>query len=103
MVMLVPSVVIGTGVTVAALYAMQEGFNDILGTIVIVVALLISGVLGVVGMGLSSELPGMGRGEDETIRTLRASHRALLEEMDEMIDLLTDIRNTLSHAGEEEE
>ena len=98
--MLVPSVLIGVCVPVAALYAMLVSLNDIVGTIIIVLSLLIAGVLGVVGMGISTALPSLDSGGDETAKTLRASQRAMLEEMDELVDLLGQIRDTLKNTGD---
>ncbi len=98
--MLAPSIVLGLGVTVAALFAIRSGFSSILGTIIIVLSLLIAGVLGVVGIGLSSELPGIDTEEDERLKTLRAAQRAMIEEMDEMIEILGEIRDTLKSTGE---
>lgn len=98
--LLLPSIVIGIGVTVAALYAMDNGLNDILGTIIVVISLLVAGTLGVVGMGIASALPQLDTEEDAAARTLRASQRAMIEEMDEIVELLGQIRDTLKNAGE---
>lgn len=100
--LLAPSIVIGLGVTVAVLYAMANGLNDILGTIVMVVSLLIALALGVVGMGVSYAMPDAGREEDLALKMLRASQRAMVEELDEVVTLLGEIRNALRNTGGED-
>ncbi len=99
--MLVPSALIGLGLPVAVLFAIVSGMDALLGTIVIVISLLVAGALGVVGLGVTTALPGTGGGEDETARTLRASQRAMIEEMDELVDLLSQIRDTLRSTGDD--
>ncbi len=101
--MLVPSIAIGVGVPVAVLFTIGHGLDALLGTIVIVFSLLVAGALGIVGMGISTAVTDMSAGDDQTVKTLRASQRAMLEEMDQVVELLENIRDTLRSAGDDAE
>lgn len=90
---------IGVVVPIAALQGMQQGLNVAVGLIVIVAAILGAVTLGIVSMGISVAKPFVEGSPDdeERLKVLRASHRALLEEMDDEISLLKEIRDSLRH------
>lgn len=101
--MLVPSIAIGVAVPVAVLFTIGHGLDALLGAIVIVFSLLVAGALGVVGLGISTAVPDTSTGDDQTVVTLRASQKAMLEEMDEVVELLESISETLRSAGDDGE
>lgn len=90
-------VLMGGLVPVAAIYATTHGLNIILAAIVVIAGLGSAVALGVVGMGV-----GFASGDDhdrERLRILRASNRAMIEEMDEMVKLLSEVRDYLVKGG----
>ncbi len=99
--MLVPSIAIGVAVPVAVLFTIGHGLDALLGAIVIVFSLLVAGALGIVGLGISATDTDVPAGDDQTVKTLRASQRAMLEEMDQVVELLENIRDTLRSAGDD--
>ncbi len=95
--LMLPSIAMSVVVPGLALYFMMRGLDLIAGTVIIVFALIGATVLGVVGIGVSYGSGHNSYAEElESLKTLRASQRAMLEEMDELVDVLGHIRNTLS-------
>lgn len=95
MLMLAPSIAIGVFVPAAALLEMRSGLDAIMGTIIVLAALLVAGGLGVVGLAMTTTAEQERGSSYETARTLRASQRAMLEEMDDVVALLEEIRDAL--------
>ncbi|MBX8635531.1 MAG: hypothetical protein KIS30_07450 [Thermoplasmata archaeon] len=96
-VLMLPSIAMTVAVPALAFYFMTRGLDIIAGTVIIVFAIIGAIVLGVVGIGVSSEVEHSSYQEElESLKILRASHRAMLEEMDELVSMLGHIKNTLS-------
>jgi hypothetical protein len=91
-------VAIGFGVPVASIYfSVYHGFNWLIAGIIGFFALIVAGFLGVVGMAISSEeIPeGINTSERERLNLMRAHQRATLEELDDIIAILKEIRDIL--------
>jgi hypothetical protein len=97
---------LGFGVSAISIYSsVQYGFNSIIAGIIVVFALVVSGLLAVVDMAL-----GLGRDEvmsnatsseeREKLNLLRADQRATLEELDDIVSVLKEIREVLKTAQE---
>jgi hypothetical protein len=94
-------VAIGFGVPVASIYfSVYHGFNWLIAGVIGIFALIVAGVLGVVGMAISSEeIPeDISSSEREKLNMLRAYQRATLEELDDVIAILREIRDVLKAA-----
>lgn len=91
-------VALGLGVPVACMYfTVERGFSSMLSTIIALASIgsaLTIGFFAVIEGALSPST-----GEDVEARRrldlLRASHRAMLEELDEIVSLLREIRDVL--------
>ncbi len=95
--LILPSIAMTVVVPAFALYFMMHGLELIAGTLIIVFALIGSTALGVVGIGVSTETEKHSHAEEqESLKMLRTSQRALLEEMDQMVSVLVQVRDTLS-------
>jgi len=98
--------VIAIGLGVPALcvyYSVYSGFNYIVAGIISGIAILMAGALGVVGvilgpLGQSFEGPSLS--EREKLNAMRAHQRVTLEELDDIIVVLTEIRDALKTAEE---
>jgi hypothetical protein len=94
---------LGLLVPLAVVYYMAHGLEVIAGVVVILIAIIGGVSAGVVGMGLHFAGPFADNEavveNEEKLKVLRASHRALLEQMDEQISLLKEIRDNLKGAG----
>jgi hypothetical protein len=92
-------IAIGFGVPAVCVYStVYFGFNFIVTGIIAVVALLIAGAIGFFGiiqgpLGQSFEGPSVS--EREKLNAMRAHQRATLEELDDIIGVLTEIRDAL--------
>jgi hypothetical protein len=90
--------IIGFGVPALSIYtAIHYGFNYIAATIISVMALIVSGILlffGIVVGPLGHE-EGVSTSERRRLEMFRAHLRATLEEMDDIIELLGEIRDLL--------
>jgi hypothetical protein len=98
-------VAIGFGIPALTLYFnVYHGFDSLISGIIIFIALLVACALGVVGMALTTEeigySDGLSSSEREKLNMMRAHQRATLEEMDEIIELLKEIRDILKTVGE---
>jgi hypothetical protein len=94
-------IAIGFGVPVASIYfSVYHGFNWLIAGIIGFFALIVAGVLGVVGMAISTEeIPeGISTSEREKLTMMRAYQRATLEELDDIIVILKEIRDILKAA-----
>ncbi len=79
------------------------GFNVIVAGLVAIFALIVAGVLVIVGLAMGSEeLPSakIKPSEMEKLNFMRAHQRATLEELDEIIVILREIRDVLKAAQE---
>lgn len=87
----------------AVVYYMAHGLNVFAGVLVILISVIAGAAVGVVGMALHFARPFADNVQveetEETLRVLRASHQALLEEMDDTIVILREIRDDLKGAG----
>lgn len=105
-------VVLGLGVyiPVKALEAFWRGSpNAWVGLIFAFFSLIGAGIVGITGFAIAGDLiehlssEGAREGDiraREEMRAYRARQRAMLEELDEMVDLLREIRDLLRAAGE---
>jgi len=99
-------IAIGFGIPALTLYfTVYHGFDSLIAGIIIFIALLGACALGVVGIAISSEEleydAGLSSSEKEKLNMLRAHQRATLEEMDDIVKLLKEIRDILKTVGEE--
>jgi hypothetical protein len=97
-------ILIGFGVpTVCIYFSVSYGFNSIVAGIIALLALVVAGVLAVLGIAIGSEeIPSesLKPSEREKLNLLRAHQRATLEELDDVIDVLKEIRDLLKAAHE---
>jgi hypothetical protein len=97
-------ILLGFGVpTVCIYFSVFYGFNFIVAGIIALLALIVAGVLAVLGMAIGSEeMPpeSLKPLEREKLNLLRAHQRATLEELDDVIDVLKEIRDILKAAQE---
>lgn len=98
---------IGAGVPISAMYfIVKNGFDIIAGTLISIISILTAGVLGLLLIifvfeeGREKLIHELDYSERERLNILRAETRAVLEEMDDMVKLLEDIRNILKEVGE---
>jgi len=97
-VMMLPTIAIGFGVPVACLFYLNQGLNTLIAGIISGVAIFFAFILGVVTIeeGLRhGPVQYADSAETEKLNILRASQRATLEELDGIIVLLKEIRDTL--------
>jgi len=87
--------IIGFGVPALSLYvSIQYGFNYIAAAVISLTAIVVGGALIFFGIVTGP----LSLGEDQSagkLRMFRAHLRATLEEMDEIIEILTEIRDLL--------
>lgn len=98
-------ILLGFGVpTICIYFHVYYEFNIITAAIIAILALIVSGCLAVVGMLLGSEeaqtLEIIKPSEREKLNLLRAHQRATLEELDDIIDVLKEIKDLLKTAQE---
>jgi hypothetical protein len=99
-------ILLGFGVPAITIYSsVQYGFNSIIAGVIAVFALIVAGVLAVVGMALGWEQSDMMSNavtpeEKEKLNLLRADQRATLEELDDIVAILKEIRDVLKTAQE---
>ncbi|RLF24417.1 MAG: hypothetical protein DRN15_03260 [Thermoprotei archaeon] len=105
-VLMVSVVAIGLGVPYFSLRAMAEHvISEWMGLAIAIVALLVAGTLGFFGFVFFKGEPfavahasSRERELELKIKSYRARQRALLEEMDEVVKILRDIRDLLRQA-----
>lgn len=102
--------VIGLGIFVPYFITMQITagvLNEIIGLIAIIASVIVAGVLGFFGMiffiALSESSYKWRKPKElieNRINVYRARQRAMLEELDEIADILKEIRDVLKSVGE---
>jgi uncharacterized membrane protein YdjX (TVP38/TMEM64 family) len=97
---------IGAGVPIVAIYFMVNyGFDTIAGTLISIIAVAVGGGLAFFLIIFVFEergerlLSSIDESERERLNILRAQARAMLEEFDEMINVLSDIKDILKEVG----
>ncbi len=96
-------ILLGFGVPAVCVYSsVQYGFNFIVAGIIAGLALLIAGLLAVVGLAIGSETVSdlVSPSEREKLNALRADQRATLEEMDDIVTILKEIKDVLKATEE---
>jgi hypothetical protein len=97
-------ILIGFGVpTISIYFSVYHGFNFVAAGLIALTALIVAGVLAVIGIAVGSEeIPSesLKPSEREKLSLLRAHQRATLDELDDVISLLKDIRDVLKAARE---
>ena len=98
------TIAIGLGVPAACLYAtIFYGFNSVTAAIVAIAGILIGGGVGIVGIllgPLGQTFDDTSRADRERLRAMRAHQRTTLEEMDEIVSVLSEIRDVLKAVEE---
>jgi hypothetical protein len=98
------AIAIGLGVPGICLYAsLFYGFNYVAAAIVAFMAILVGGgivIVGVVQGPLGRVFDDSGRIERHKLSVLRENQRATLEELDEIVDVLGEIRDVLKSVEE---
>jgi len=95
-------VLIGFGVPALSMYfSVYQNLNSIIAGLIALLALIVAGLLAVIGIAIGSEatesaLP-MAEGK---LDRLREHQRATLEEIDDVVDVLKEIRDLLKAAQE---
>jgi hypothetical protein len=99
-------ILLGFGVPAITVYSsVQYNFNSIVAGIIAVFALAVAGLLAVIGIGLTWEQSDVASNaitpeEKEKLNVLRADQRATLEELDDVVAILKEIRDVLKTAQE---
>ncbi len=97
-------IAIGLGVPGACVYAaIFYGFNNVIAAIVAIAGIIIAGSIAVVGMvlgPLGQVFDEPSSAERERLRSMRAHQRATLEELDDIISVLGEIRDALKAVEE---
>ena len=97
-------ILLGFGVPAISIYfTVYHGFNFIVAGIIASLAIIVVGILAVLGMAIGSEeLPAesIKPSERAKLNMLRAHQRATLEELDDVIGVLKEIRDMLKAAQE---
>lgn len=98
------TIAIGLGVPAACLYAtVFYGFNNVTAAIVAIAGIIIGGGIGVVGIilgPLGQTFDDTSRADRERMRAMRSHQRATLEELDDVIAVLGEIRDVLKAVEE---
>lgn len=95
-------VAIGLGVPALCFYyTVYHAFNYVAAAIIAIVALLAAGSIGIVGIVLGPlGQEAAGDSERRRLEMMRAHQRATLEEFDEIIAVLEEIRDVLKEVEE---
>ena len=100
----ISAIAIGLGVPGICLYAsLFYGFNYVAAAIVAFMAVLVGGVIVIVGVTngpLGKTFDDSGRIDRHKLRGLRENQRATLEELDDIVDVLGEIRDILKSVEE---
>lgn len=98
------AIAIGLGVPGICLYAsLFYGFNYVAAAIVAFMAVLVGGgivIMGVVEGPLGRVFDDSGKIERHKLRVLRDNQQATLEELDDIVDVLGEIRDVLKSVEE---
>jgi hypothetical protein len=94
---------IGVVMPIVVISDMAHGLDAVAGVIIVIFALITGCIVAVVGMGMHFAAPyadnESASDEEEKLKLLRTSHRALLEEMDDELKVLKEIRDSLKGSG----
>ncbi|MDI6691173.1 MAG: hypothetical protein QME50_04810 [Candidatus Bathyarchaeota archaeon] len=97
-------ILIGFGVpTVCIYFSVFYGFNVIVAGLIALLSLIVAGILAIIGIAIGSEeVPSetLKLSEREKLNLLRAHQRATLEELDDIIEVLREIKDVLKSAQE---
>ncbi|MGB9756413.1 MAG: hypothetical protein ACPLVJ_01335 [Candidatus Bathyarchaeales archaeon] len=97
-------ILIGFGVpTICIYFSVFYEFNVIVAVLIALLALIVAGILAIIGMAIGSEeVPSetLKPSEREKLNLLRAHQRATLEELDDIIEVLKEIKDVLKSAQE---
>jgi hypothetical protein len=98
-------IALGFGTPVACVYfSVYHNFNWMGATLLSLAAIIMAGTLGFFGIVTGplgqEEIGGLSESERKKLELMRVHQRATLEELDEMIEILKDIRDILKTAGE---
>lgn len=97
-------ILLGFGVPALSIYfSVFHGFNVLVAGLIAIFALIVAGILVVIGLAIGSEeLPSekIKPSEMEKLNLFRAHQRATLEELDDIIVILREIRDLLKAAQE---
>jgi len=97
-------IALGLGVPAVCVYfSVYFGFNWIVAGVLAAIALIVAGAVGVVGIvlgPLGQSFEGLSFSEREKLNAMRAHQRATLEELDDIIGILTEIRDLLKTTEE---
>ena len=100
----ISAIAIGLGVPGICLYAnLFYGFNYVAAAIVAFIAVLVGGcivIIGVVEGPLGRVFDDSGKIERHKLRVLRENQQATLEELDDIVDVLGEIRDVLKSVEE---
>lgn len=98
------TIAIGLGVPAVCLYAtVFYGFNSVTAAIVAITGIIIGGGIGAIGIilgPLGQTFDDTSRADRERMRAMRAHQRATLEELDDVIAVLGEIRDVLKTVEE---
>ncbi len=93
------AIAIGLGVPALCLYlSVFYSFSHIVAGIIAIMSLLIAGIIGFFGIvsgPLGERFEGLSDSERQKLSMMRAHQRATLEELDDIITLLEEIRDVL--------
>lgn len=97
-------IAIGLGVPGACVYAtIFYGFNNVIAAIVAIAGIIVAGGIATVGIvlgPLGQVFDEPSSAERERLRSMRAHQRATLEELDDIISVLGEIRDALKAVEE---
>ncbi len=91
---MLPAILMGTLVPLAALYLASVGFNSIASTIIVISSVVVAGGIAVVGSGLgfaSSKSELLDGNNTEELNILRATVRSMIEETEKINTTLEEI------------
>ncbi len=98
------TIAIGLGVPAVCLYAtVFYGFNSFTAAVVAIAGILIGGGVGIVGIAmgpLGQTFDDTSKVDRERLRAMRAHQRTTLEEMDDIVAVLGEIRDVLKAVEE---
>ncbi len=93
------AVAVGLGVPALSLYfSVYHGLNAVIAAIVAIFAIISGGVLGILGVvigPLGQSDDGISASERQRLSQMRAHQRATLEELDDVVEVLEEIRDVL--------
>lgn len=97
-------IAIGLGVpAVCFYYTVYHAFNFIAAAIIAIVAIISAGSIGIIGIvtgPLGQVFEGLSNSEKRKLDMMRAHQRATLEELDDIIAILREIRDVLKAVEE---